>query len=130
MIELRHNTEQTIRVGVLLTKQSKLTDPLDPIYGALLSWYWWRYIVRADGTVWDILTRTWVDIPSCEGCYFLTLTIADTSSLGPLILYIYDASSLGKPIFMEFEVINQNTYDSKYDVDDSLIVVSQHAQKG
>lgn len=128
MIELRHNTEQIIRVGVLLTKQSKLTDPLDPIYGAQLSWYWWRYIVKADGTVQDILTRTWTDIPNCAGCYFLTLTIADTSILGPLVLYIYDAGSLGKPVFMEFEVVSQCFWDAKYN-DDCLVIESQ-AQKG
>jgi len=109
-----------------------MTDPLDPVYGALLSWYYWRYIVKADGTVQDIVTRTWADIPNCAGCYFLTLTISDTSALGPLLLYIYDSVSLGKPIFMEFEVINKNSYDSRYNVNDALVVYSesQHAQKG
>jgi len=128
MIELRHNTEQVVRVGVLVTKQTKLTDPLDPVYGALLEWYYWRYIVRADGSTWDILTRTWTDIPNCAGCYFLTLTIADTSCLGPLVLYIYDSGSLGKPIFMEFEVVSQYFWDAKYN-NDCLIIESQ-AQKG
>lgn len=130
MIELRHNTQQVLRVGVLLTKQTKLTDPLNPIYGALLSWYFWRYIVKANGVVLDILTRTWADIPNCAGCYFLSLTTTDTNVLGPLVLYIYDAGSMGKPIFMEFNVINKNSYDSKYEVNDTLVVVSQHAQKG
>ena len=128
MIELRNNTEQVVRVGVLVTKQTKLTDPLDPVYGALLEWYYWRYIVRADGSTWDILTRTWTDIPNCAGCYFLTLTIADTSCLGPLVLYIYDSGSLGKPIFMEFEVVSQYFWDAKYN-NDCLIIESQ-AQKG
>lgn len=128
MIELRHNTEQIIRVGVLLTKQSKLTDPLNPIYGALLEWYYWRYIVKADGTVQDILTRTWTDIPNCAGCYFLTLTAADTEMLGPLTLYIYDAGSLGNPIFMEFEIVSKCFWDAKYN-DDCLVIESQ-AQKG
>jgi len=128
MIELRHNTEQRVRVGVLLTKQTKLTDPLNPIYGALLEWYYWRYIVKADGTTLDILTHSWDDIPNCAGCYFLTLTAADTNCLGPLILYIYDAGSLGKPIFMEFEVVAQNIWDCKYG--DSLPCIESQAQKG
>jgi len=128
MIELRHNTQQILRVGVLLTKQLKVTDPLNPIYGALLSWYFWRYLVKADGTVQDILTRTWTDIPNCAGCYFLTVTVADTSILGPLILYIYDAGSLGKPIFMEFEVISQNMWDSKYS--NGQLAIEPQAQKG
>jgi len=130
MQELRHNTEQIIRVGVLLTKQLKMTDPLNPIYGAFLSWYYWRYLIKSDGTVIDILNHIWGDIPDCAGCYFLTVTMTDTNQLGPLILYLYDAESLGKPIFMEFNVINQNLYDSKYGVSDLLIVTSQHAQKG
>ena len=128
MIELRHNTQQILRVGVLLTKQIKLTDPLNPISGALLSWYFWRYIVKANGVVQDILTRTWTNIPNCAGCYFLTVTVADTSVLGPLILYIYDAGSLGKPIFMEFEVISQNMWDSKYS--NGQLAIESQAQKG
>lgn len=128
MIELRHNTQQVLRVGVLLTKQIKLTDSLDPIYGSLLEWYYWRYIVKADGTTQDILTRTWTDIPNCAGCYFLTLTATDTNCLGPLVLYIYDAGSLGKPIFMEFEVISQNTWACKYG--DGLSCIESQAQKG
>jgi len=128
MIELRQNTEQIIRVGVLLTKQPKLSDPLDPIYGALLEWYYWRYIIKANGFVQDILTRTWIDIPNCTGCYFLTLTAGDTSELGSMVLYIYDAGSLGRPIFMEFEVVSQYFWDAKYN-NDCLVIESQ-AQKG
>lgn len=128
MIELRHNTQQVLRVGVLLTKQLKLTDPLDPIYGALLSWYYWRYIVKANGDVLDILTHTWADIPNCAGCYFLTLTATDTNTLGPLILYIYDAGSLGKPIFMGCEVVSQNYYDAKYG--ELKLAVEPFADKG
>ena len=131
-MDLRQGTEQIIRVGVLLTKQTKMTDPLNPIYGALLSWYFWRYIIKANGIVQDIVTRTWADISNCAGCYFLTLTAIDTEYLGSLILYIYDASSLGKPIFMEFEVINRNSYDAKYNINDLPVVYSesQHARQG
>lgn len=132
MVELRHNTEQIVKVGVLLTKQLKMTDPLNPVFGALLSWYYWRYLVKADGMVVDILTYTWSDIPNCAGCYFLTLPVGDTNKLGPLTLYIYDAVSLGRPIFMEFSVINKNSYDSKYNINDLPVVYSesQHAQEG
>jgi len=130
MQELRHNTEQTIKVGVLLAKSHKFEDPVNPVYGAQLSWYYWRYLVKADGTIVDIVNHTWSDIPNCAGCYFLTLTASDCDKLGSLILYLYDATSLGVPIFMEFNVINKNSYDSKYNVDDLLVVESQHAQKG
>ena len=103
-MELQQGIEQKIRVGVLLAKPAKFSDPANPVYGASLSWYYWRYIVKADETIIDILTHTWSDIPNCAGCYFLTLTASDTEKLGPLTLYIYDAASLGKPIFLQFEV--------------------------
>jgi hypothetical protein len=103
-MDLQQGVEQTVQVGVLLAKPTKFEDPMNPVYGALLSWYYWRYIVKSDGTVVDIVTRTWSDIPNCAGCYFLTLTATDTNKLGPLTVYIYDAASLGKPIFIQFEV--------------------------
>jgi len=112
-MELRLSTQQVIRVGVLLTKQNKLTDPLNPITGAQLSWYYWRYLVKADGTVVDLLEHSWIDIPNCAGCYYLQLSETDTDQLGHLTIYIYDVN-LGKPIFQTFHVINQNEYDSKY----------------
>lgn len=108
-MKLKYNTEQIVRVGVLLAKPIKFEDPMNPVYGAQLSWYYWRYIVKADGTVVDVVNRIWSDISNCAGCYFLTLTAEDTNKLGPLIVYIYDATSLGKPIFMEFEVTNEPT---------------------
>jgi len=113
MIELRYNTQQILRVGVLLAKTTKFEKPIAPICNALLSWYYWRYLIKADGTVVDIVNRSWLDIPQCAGCYFLTVTAIDTNKLGPLILYIYDVY-LAKPIYLEFAVISQNVYDSKY----------------
>lgn len=125
--QLRHETEQKIRVGVLLTKQVKLTDPLNPVYGALLSWYYWRYLVKADETSVDIVNHNWSDIPNCAGLYYLTLTAEDTNKLGPLVLYIYDAGSLGSPILMYFEVIDKNVYDAKYGIE--LLKVEPEAQE-
>jgi len=114
-VELRQNTEQTVRIGVLLTKQSKLTDPLNPVYGAQLNWYYWRYLVKPDGTIIDLVTRSWIDIPGCTGCYYLTMLPSDTDQLGHLTVYIFDANSLGRPIFETLYVINSNEWDSKYD---------------
>lgn len=130
MIELRHNTEQIVRVGVLL--EYTKDNPHIPISGATLDWFWWRYLIKADGTVIDIVNHTWSNIPNCDGMYFLTLTILDVNQLGHLIIYIMDETGLGKPIFMEFSVINKNSYDSKYNVNDIPVVYSesQHAQEG
>lgn len=133
MIELRYNTEQVIRVGVFLAKQTEFADPVNPISGFLLEWCYWRHIVKAeyDDTgqiVWDIVTRTWEDIPNCAGCYFLTLTAADTDCLGPLVLYIYNANLMKKPIFMEFEVVSQYFWDAKYS--NNRLEIESQAQKG
>ena len=128
MQELRHNTEQIVRVGVLLTKQTKLTDPLNPVYGAELSWYFWRNIIKSDGTVIDIVTYNWEDIQNCAGCYFLTLPAISCNKLGSLVLYIFDAASLGTPIFIEFNVVTQNEWDSKYS--DKFLTVEQDCKLG
>ena len=127
-MELRQNTQQIVRVGVLLTKQVKLTDPLNPVYGAQLSWYYWRYLVKPDGTIIDLSTRSWMDIPNCAGCYYLTLLPSDTDQLGHLTVYIFDSVSLGKPIFETFYVINSNEWNAKYDT--KLLEVEQLAHTG
>ncbi len=125
--QIRHETQQKIRVGVLLTRQTKLTDPLNPISGAQLSWYYWKYIVKADETIVNIGTHVWADIPGCAGLYYLTLTSEDTNKLGSLVLYINDSVSLGRPILMYFEVIVKNVYDAKFGSD--LLKVEPGAQK-
>lgn len=127
-MELRQGTEQTVRIGVLVEKQNKLTDPLIPVVGAQLSWYYWRYIIYPDGTIVDIVDHVWSDIPNCAGCYFLTFDAIDTSYLGPLTLYIFDGSSLGRPIFQTFSIVDRNVWDSKYG--NELMKVEQFAQKG
>lgn len=124
MYELRYNTQQIVRVGVLLAKPAKFENPSIPVSGALLSWYYWKYLIKSDGTVISILNHTWTDILNCAGCYFLTLTATDTNKLGPLVLYIYDVA-LGMPIYYIFNVVNQNEYDAKYSI--KLLKVEQQS---
>jgi hypothetical protein len=112
--ELRFNTQQVVRVGILVAKNGSTGYPRIPVTGALLNWYWWRYLVKANEAVVDIVNNTWRDVPQCGGLYFLTLKATDVNVLGPLTLYIYDTASLGKPILQQFMVIGQNLYDSKY----------------
>lgn len=126
MQELRYNTEQIVRVGVLLAKTKD--NPIIPVTGATLNWFWWRYLIKSDGTVIDIINFYWNDIPNCDGCYFLTFPMNVCDKLGSLILYIHDSFSLGKPIFMEFNVITQNEWDSKYG--NSLLSVEQDSKLG
>ncbi len=112
--ELRHETERKVRIGVLLAHPRRYEEPIDPIWDAELNWFYWRYIVKADGTVIDIVNHEWSMIPNCAGVYFLTLTAEDTNQLGQLTLYIHDAVSLGRPILMHFDVVDKNVYDAKY----------------
>jgi len=126
-MELRHETVQTVPIGVLL--RYKTATPNQPITGASLSWYWWTKIIKSDGVVVDIKTRNWTDVSNCDGMYFLTLLPSDTDVLGTLIVYIMDVE-LGYPIYKEFCVINKNNYDSKYSINDSLFVESRHARGG
>ena len=110
--ELRHETEQTIRVGVIL-EVGKI--PNVPILGAHLDWFYWRYLIKPDGTVVDIaLNHAWADVPSCDGVYFLVLNCSDMDQKGVLTLYINDSSFLFHPIYLQFLVIDKNIYDSKY----------------
>ena len=128
MQELRYNTGQIIKAGILIAKRLKLTDPFNPIIGAQLNWYYWRYIIKADGGVIDIVNYNWNNIPNCAGWYFLTLPIISCNKLGSSVLYIFDSYSLEVPIFMEFNVITQNEWDSKYG--DKYLRVEQDSKLG
>lgn len=127
-MEIRQDTQQSIRVGVLLAKRSKMSDPLTPVTGAQLNWYYWTYITKPDGTVINITGYPWIDIPNNAGCYYLQLSETDTDQLGHLMLYIHDASSLDNPVLQTFYIVNQNEFDSKYDKD--LLKVEQFAATG
>lgn len=109
MYTLRHATEQIITVGVLFGP-NRCECPTELIMGAKLR----GYIIKPDGVVVSVLNHTWRGVPNCDGVYYLTLTEQDTNIKGVLSLYIHDGVSLGKPIFMQFEVIDKYVYDSKF----------------
>jgi len=126
MQELKYATSQTIIVGVFLEKKSK-EYPTDPYSGLVLDWCYWRYLIKADGTVVDIGNRIWSEVSNCSGLYYLTLMASDVDIRGPLIIYIHDAEFLGKPVKLDYMVVNKNVYDSKYGVD--LLKTEPEAQK-
>lgn len=113
----------------MLLEQQARGYPVTPVTGATLDWYWWRYLIKADGTVVDLLGHTWNDVPSCDGVYFLTLTAADLDQRGLLEVYIHDAVSLGRPILQRFWVVDKNAWDARY-AEKLAAVDSQHAQRG
>lgn len=128
MQELRYNTEQVVRVGVLIAKRSGLADPWSPVLDAQLSWYYWKYLIKSDETIVNIGGFGWRNIPSCAGCYFLTIPATVCDKLGSLTLYIFDSTSLEYAIFMKFNVVTQNEWDSKYG--SKLLSVEQESKIG
>ena len=128
MIELRYSTAQNLSVGVIQAKKARFNDPNSPVVGALLSWYYWHYLRKADGSVVNIISRSWSNIPNCAGCYQLGLTASDTDVLGPLTVYIFDSVSMQDPILVTAEVVTRNYYDSKCGT--SKLSVETSAMKG
>lgn len=114
MQELRHNTGQVVRVGVIFHRRNKVNDPLIPAAGIQLDQFICRYLIKAGGQVVDIVDRPWSDIPQCMGCYNLNLSSINCNKLGSLVLYLFNGVPTEFPIWMEFNVINQNVYDAKY----------------
>lgn len=125
MKELRHDSEQDVHVGVFLEKNKKGCQRI-PYSGLQLDWCYWRYLIKADGAVVDIVNRTWSGIPNCAGLYFLTLLASDVDQKGPLTIYIHDDGFLGKPVMMSFMIVDKNVYDSKYG--NSLLKVETEPQ--
>ena len=126
MEELRYATSnQTVLLGVFLSKTKGCQRV--PYSGLLLDWCYWRYLIKADGTVVDIINRGWAEVPNCDGLYFLTLLSSDLNQKGVLTIYIHDDAFLGKPVFKQFMVIDENIYDAKYGV--KLLRVEPEAQE-
>jgi hypothetical protein len=121
--ELRYNTSQIIIVGVVLTDSP--SSP--PLVGKTIESFRCRYLIKADGTIVDILDRMWEDVPFCDGLYRLGLARVDIDQKGPLTLYMYD-SDIDKPIYMQFLVIGQNEYDSKYGNNNVVLKVETEPQ--
>lgn len=125
---MRYNTAQYIPVGAIQAKKSRINDPNSPVVGAQLSWYYWHYLRKADGSVVDIVSRLWYNVPNCAGCYQLGLATSDVNVLGPLMVYIFDANAMQDPVFVTAEVVTQNYYDSKYGT--AKLSVETFAMKG
>ena len=127
-MELRQNTSQSITVGPVLGKITRLADPLIPISNALLSQCTYARLIRNSGTSVSVGARTWYAVPDCAGFYTFPIAPSDVNTLGSLYLCVYNQSTWERPVVMEFEVISQNMWDAKYN--NVLLSVEQSAQKG
>jgi hypothetical protein len=61
----------------------------------------------------DISARTWTGVSGCDGWYDLTLTTADTGTVGDLTVVVQN-DSLHLPVHARFQVIEEAIYDSLY----------------
>lgn len=109
MQELRQSTGITVRIGSAVDA----TDGVTPETTLALATADQAELLKHTGAATvDISGRTFAAITGCDGWYDLTLTIADTATLGMLTVVIQD-SSLMAPIFKDFMVVTANYWDSK-----------------
>jgi hypothetical protein len=112
-MELRQSTEVKVRIGPFVD----VTNGYEPETGITLGAADEAELLKQNGlaTV-DISSATWSAVASCDGWYDLTLTTAYTDTLGHLTVVVQD-DSVCLPVFVHFEVVTSNYYDSKYSTD-------------
>ncbi|MEW8120075.1 MAG: hypothetical protein AB2792_23185 [Candidatus Thiodiazotropha sp.] len=110
MQELKQSTGVDIRIGPAVDA----TDGVTPETTLALGSADQAELLKHNGAATvDISARTFAAVTGCDGWYDLTLTTADTNTLGLLDIVIQDAS-LCAPIFVRAMVVDADYYDAKY----------------
>jgi len=116
MSELKQSTSVKVKIGPFVD----VGDAFTPETGIVLTGAGAAdeaELLKHDAAaVVDISGRTWAAIADCDGWYNLTLTTADTDTLGELTVVVQD-DSVCLPVFVRFEVVAQQYWDSKYGAD-------------
>jgi len=113
MIYLRFGTLRKIRVGSFVDP----ADAVTPVGGLALGAADQVELLKANGAATtDISGNTWTDIVGCLGWYDLTLTIANTGTLGDLTVVIQDAD-VCLPVWVRCMVVTENVWDSMFGAD-------------
>jgi|LGVF01.2.fsa_nt_gb hypothetical protein len=113
MQEIKQSTEIKVRIGAAVDA----TDGVTPETTLALGTADQAELLKHNGVATvDISARTFAAITACDGWYDLTLTTADSDTLGMATVVIQD-SSLMAPIFKDFMVVTANYWDSKYGTD-------------
>lgn len=121
MQEIKQSTEIKVRIGAAVDA----TDGVTPETTLALGTADQVELLKHNGVATvDISGRTFAAVASCGGWYDLTLTTADTNTLGMLTVVIQD-SSLMAPIFKDFMVTTANYWDSKYSTDTRQVDLTQ-----
>jgi hypothetical protein len=113
--ELRQSTEYNIKIGPFVD----VGDGFTPETGITIDAADEAEILKANTTGTLAIAGTLTAITNCDGWYYLTLSAGDTDELGPLTIVIQDDSAC-LPVFKEFEVVEQNYWDTKYNSTGSM----------
>jgi len=107
---LRQSTGATEKIGVFVD----VGDGFTPETGITLGAADEAELLKPGTTnITDISGNSWGAITTADGWYWLTFTTGDTDTCGILTVVVQD-DSVCLPVYMEFEVINANVYDSLY----------------
>lgn len=121
MQEIKQSTEVKVRIGAAVDATDGVTPETTLALGAADQ----AELLKHNGVATvDIAARTFAAVTACDGWYDLTLTTADTGTLGMLTVVIQD-SSLMAPIFKDFMVTTANYWDSKYSTDTLQVDLTQ-----
>jgi len=110
MQDLRANTQVIVRVGPFVDYKNA-RNPITTI--ALGTADQAELLKAGGGASIDISSNTWATVSGCAGWYDLTLTTTDTNTEGMLTVVVQDASEC-IPVFLEFMVLSEAAWDSKY----------------
>ncbi len=110
MRELKQSTQIVVRIGPFVD----VADGATPETTVALATADQTELLKANGAATvDISAATWTAVTGADGWYDLTLTAADTDTLGQLAVVVQDVS-LSLPVFAYFEVVQTAYYDAKY----------------
>lgn len=108
MQELRQSTSIIIKVGPVVNSTG-----ITPVTNLTIDGADEAEILKNGTTATLAISGTLTAITNCDGWYNLTLASTDPSALGPMKLVIQDDSAC-LPVWMDFMVVTQEYYDTKY----------------
>lgn len=109
-LKLRQSTSRIVRIGPFVD----VSDGATPEAGITLGTADEAEILKAGGGASvSIAGNTWAAVTGSDGWYDLTLTAANTDTVGDLVVVVQDLS-VCLPVFAEFQVVEEAVYDELY----------------
>jgi len=118
MQELQANTQVKVRIGPFVD----VSDGKTPETGITLGAADEAELLKHNGAATaDISSNAWAAVTSCDGWYDLTLTAGNLDTEGQLKVVVQDDSEC-LPVHVDFMVVSQAYWKSKYDEKDEGFV--------